>query len=126
MKVLLAAITFFFCCVTLSAQDIPRTHKFQLWATMDENDKENFFLGFTNGLLASGVTVLQCDGNQPARRAMYKCVLYSKDLELHQAIAMINKYYKENPEKWGDPIGIAIVDALTVDGGPCATPSTKK
>ena len=127
MKTVLAAIVLCcFCAVGVSAQHIPRTHKFQLWASLDKNDKENFFLGFTNGLLASGVTVLECNGDQPARRPMYECLLFSKDLELDQAIAMIDKYYKENPEKWGDPIGIAIIDALTVNGGPCAAPVPKK
>jgi len=124
---LVGAILFCFCCTGLSAEDIPRTHKFQLWGTLgNEVDKVNFFVGFTNGLLASGVTVLECNGNQPTRRPMYECVLFSKKLDLHQAIAMIDKYYKENPEKWGDLIGIAIIDALTVNGGPCAGTVSKK
>jgi hypothetical protein len=97
-----------------------------LWDDLTIDEKLNFFTGFTNGLLASGVTVLQCNGNQPARRELYDCILFSKGLDLHQAIAMIDKYYKENPEKWGDPIGYAIIDALTVNGGPCAAPAPKK
>jgi hypothetical protein len=32
---------------------------------------------------------------------------------------MIDKYYEENPEKWNIPIGDAILEALTVKGGPC-------
>jgi hypothetical protein len=128
MKTLLvAAVIFCFCGVELSAEHIPRTHKFQLWGTLDhEMDKLNFFIGFTNGLVASGVTVLECNGNQPARRPLYECVLFSKELDLDQAIAMIDKYYKENPGKWGDPIGSAIIDALTVNGGPCAGTAPKK
>jgi hypothetical protein len=128
MKTLLVAVILVsFCGVGLAAENIPRTHKFQLWGTLDnENDKLNFFLGFTNGLVASGVTVLECNGNQPAKRPMYECVLFSKDLDLEQAIAMIDKYYKENPEKWGDPIGNAIINALTVKGGPCGEAATKK
>lgn len=115
------------CAIGLSAEDIPRVHKFQLWGTLGtEVDKINFFTGFTNGLFASGVNVLECNGNQPTKKPMYECILFSKDLELHQAIAMIDKYYKENPEKWGDPIGFAIRDALTVKGGPCEEAATKK
>lgn len=88
-------------------------------------EKIDFFTGFTNGLLASGVTVLACNGNQPERRPIYECVLFSKDLDLQQATAMIDKYYKD-PEKWGDPIGFAIIDALTVSGGSCAKSAPKK
>jgi hypothetical protein len=39
---------------------------------------------------------------------------------------MIDKYYKENPEKWGDPIGFAIMDALTLNGGPCGAAAASK
>ena len=127
MKKLLAVALIMAACVCLSAEDIPRTHKFQLWGTFDnETEKVVFFTGFTNGLLTSGVTVLECNGNQPAKKPTYECVLFNKDLDLHQAIAMIDKYYKENPEKWNEPIGFAILDALTVKGGPCAETSLKK
>ncbi len=123
MKALLvAAVVFCLCGVGLGTDNIPRIHKFSLWGSLQtENDKVNFFTGFTNGLL-----VLPCNGNPPPRRELYECVLFSKELDLYQAISMIDKYYKENPEKWGTPIGIAIMDALTVSGGPCAGTAPKK
>ncbi len=36
-----------------------------------------------------------------------------------QIIALIDKYYRSNPEQWNAPIGIAVVSAITVKGGPC-------
>lgn len=38
----------------------------------------------------------------------------------YQAIAMVDKYFTANPEKWDLPMGNGIVLALTVKNGPCA------
>jgi hypothetical protein len=68
------------CTVGLSAEDIPRTHKFQLWGTLSaEVDKITFFIGFTNGLLASGVGDLECNGNQPTKRPTYEAFCSAKN-----------------------------------------------
>ena len=128
MKTLLVAVVIFCLCgIGLSAENVPRTHKFQIWGTLNTDvEKIDFLMGFTNGLLASGVTVLECNGNQQAHKPKLDCILFSKDLQLEQAVAMIDKYYKENPEKWSEPVGFAIIDALTVNGGPCAGTDSKK
>jgi len=36
-----------------------------------------------------------------------------------QVIAMIDIYYKENPQRWDKPLGDEIFAALTVSDGPC-------
>jgi hypothetical protein len=36
-----------------------------------------------------------------------------------QAIAMIGKRYQDHPELWAHPLGEQILDALTVERGPC-------
>jgi hypothetical protein len=129
MKTLLvAAFLFCFCGAGgVSAEVAPKVQKFELWDTLDWSKKLNFLMGFTNGLAASGVTVLQCEGQIPARRKKeVECILFSKELDVPQAIAMIDKYYKEHPEEWSQPIGISIMHALTVNGGPCADTAPKK
>lgn len=105
-------------------QDISKIHKFKLWSTLDNADKLTFLVGFTNGLLA-GAATQRCSDNKPTQ-ALLECVLVGKDPSLDQAIAMIDKYYKENPEKWNILIGDAIVEALTVKGGPCAGMAPQK
>jgi hypothetical protein len=37
-----------------------------------------------------------------------------------QAVAMIDKYYDDHPERWSNDLGDGIVQALTVAGGPCS------
>ncbi len=32
---------------------------------------------------------------------------------------MIDKYYKDNPQRWNTLLAIGIIDALTVKDGPC-------
>jgi len=48
----------------------------------------------------------------------------SVDDEYHpgadQAIAMIDKYYQDHPERWTIPLGQALVEALMIENGPCA------
>lgn len=92
-------------CKSLGAD--PVLHKFQLWGTMDRVDKLNFYLGWTNGFLAArgqrGLDLANC----------------LETLDNEQAIAMIDKQYKEHPERWSRPIGDQILQALTIEGGPC-------
>jgi hypothetical protein len=105
-------------------QDVPKVHKFKLWNTFSNIDKVNFLVGFTNGLL-TGAARQGCTDNKPTQ-ALLECALGSQGPSVDQAIAMIDKYYKENPEKWNIPIGDAIMEALTVKGGPCAGMATQK
>jgi len=98
-------------------QDVPKIHKFRLWNTLSNIDKVYFFVGFTNGLLTA--TIPRGNENKPTQD-LVECILFDKGPSVDQAIAMIDKYYKENPEKWNIPIGDVILEALAVKGGPCA------
>ena len=87
----------------------PVVHKFELWGIVGvtESDKLNLYLGWTNGfLLARG----------PRGAELAHCL---ESMTSEQAIAMIDKRYKDHPELWSKPFGEQILDALTVDGGPC-------
>jgi hypothetical protein len=45
------------------------------------------------------------------------------NMTYEQAVAMIDKYYADHPERWNQPLAQEVVTALTVQGGPC--PFTK-
>jgi len=110
--------------MTSSPQYVPKIHKFQLWDTFNSNQKLVFIVGFTNGLL-EGVGIKQCTAAK-ASQALLECIVTNEGPSIDQAIAMVDKYYKENPEKWNVPIGEAMVEALTVKGGPCAGRASQK
>jgi hypothetical protein len=43
-----------------------------------------------------------------------------ESVPVDQVIAMIDKYYKDNPQRWSKPLGDEIVTSLIVPDGPCA------
>ena len=64
-------------------------------------------LGWSNGFLQS---------RGPGANELMNCL---NGMDAEQAVAMIDKYYKEHPERWSRPFGEEIPEALTVAGGPC-------
>ena len=87
---------------------VPYMHHFSIWGTLNGDQKAEFLFGFTNGyLLARGAAV----------RPLMECMEYN--IPYAQAVAMVDKYYKANPEKWNRGVGDEIIAALTVKGGPC-------
>ena len=82
---------------------------FKLWGVQKSQfDKASLLIGFTNGYFM---------GRGEEAGALWTCL--DKKVDLDQAIAMIDKYYQANPEKWSDPFGWEILSALTVKDGPC-------
>jgi len=85
----------------------PVVHKFQLWGTMNPLEKLIFYQGWTNGFLVargqSGVELATC----------------LDKITGDQAVAMIDKRYKDHPERWSRPITQQMLEALTAEGGPC-------
>lgn len=96
-------------------------HKFQLWGTFDDLEKTDFYIGFTNGLITGSVATGVSPQSKltPGMKLMSCLITDSGNPSRVQAIAMIDKYYKENPAKWDMLIGDAIVEALIVKDGPC-------
>jgi hypothetical protein len=85
--------------------------KFSFWASLaTPNEKYLFYSGFTNGFFLGAKT--------KGSGAMYRCL--EKDVPIPQATAMIDKYYRDNPQRWNIPMAITIFEALTVKGGPCS------
>lgn len=83
-------------------------HNFVVWGQLKEVEKLFFYTGWKNGFFqgrgtARGLELAECLEN----------------IKTSQAIAMIDKTYKDHPEKWSHPFGEQVIAALTVDGGPC-------
>jgi hypothetical protein len=85
----------------------PVLHQFALWGKSNEDQKLSLYWGWTNGFLA---------GRGKAGIALAHCL---EALSYDQAIAMVDKQYKNFPEKWSRPFGDQVLEALTVAGGPC-------
>lgn len=102
IKFTLAALFF---CGFLYAD--PVVHKFGLWEKGTERDKLSIYWGWTNGFFQArgprGMDLLTCLSR----------------ISPDQAVAMVDKQYKNHPEKWSRPLGEQILEALTVNGGPC-------
>jgi hypothetical protein len=85
----------------------PALHSFELWGKRTDTEKLYLYLGWSNGFLAA---------RGPRGMELANCL---ESITYDQAIAMIDKRYKDHPELWSHPLGEQILDALTVDGGPC-------
>ncbi len=65
-------------------------------------------LGFTNGTFFGG-----------SDRSVQLVTCMSANMSYEQAIAMVDKYYKDHPEEWSKPAGMEMYIALTIATGPC-------
>lgn len=99
-------------CLSSQAQqqNEPILHIFKAWGLLPNSlEKLDMYWGFTNGFFA---------GPRPPKfLALADCI--EQRITSNQAIAMIDKYYKENPQRWGMPLGQEIIAALIVIDGPC-------
>ncbi|HEY4381040.1 MAG TPA: hypothetical protein VGN01_11895 [Acidobacteriaceae bacterium] len=73
------------------------------------DEKLAMYIGWSNGYFS---------GRGAPAFPLRLCV--EDNLPYSQAIAMIDKYYADHPEKWGNDLSDEIVHALTVAGGPCS------
>jgi hypothetical protein len=90
-----------------------------MWGLLENKvAKLHFYWGFTNGLLSGAGAPLRSDENPG--RMLLDCFLKPYHPNANQAIAMIDKYYRDNPAKWDTPIGRAIIEALMVKDGRCS------
>ena len=107
-----------------------KVQNFEYWGILDklgEGSDHNpyklvFVMGFTNGLITGANSKICADAT--AARPLLGCLFVDERLHISlstdQAIAMIDKYYRDHPERWSISIGDAILEALTVSGSPCA------
>jgi len=111
-----------FCSVSVFGDsEEPVAHRFSMWGVLEDKklEKLHFYWGFTNGLLVGAGAPMRSD-DTPGKKLL-DCLLQPYHPGADQAIAMIDKYYRDNPAKWDTPIGKAIIEALMVKDGPCST-----
>jgi hypothetical protein len=100
------ALVILLVCELLKA--IPVIHKFQYWGEVDNIAKVYLYTGWTNGFFY---------GRGARDLDLGTCL---EQLGIEQTMAMIDKRHKDHPEKWSSPLGEQILEALTVEGAPCA------
>lgn len=93
----------------------PAVHTFMVWGMKSDTQKQSYeeklamYIGWSNGYFSgSGASAF------PLRSCIENNIPYG------QAIAMIDKYHDDHPEKWNNDLSDEIVQALTVAGGPCS------
>ena len=133
MKRIITVALLFFCAAQLLSQPPtgdPYIHKFQLWGKTptDKVQKLMLYMGFTNGLYVGlyGGGIRSQDEMRNRRTenpalAFMACIQdVSTRPSYEQAVAMIDKYYQNNPEKWDTPFFEGIMAAILVKDGPCS------
>ena len=85
----------------------PVVHKFEAWNLIPQGGKKFLYNGWTNGFFVS---------RNAGAFAFARCL---ESISADQAVAMIDKYYKDHPKKWSEVLGGQIIEALTVQGSPC-------
>jgi hypothetical protein len=92
----------------VSADPTPVLHKFILWGSgWPKVERLALYLGWTNGFLY---------GRGYGAAELAGCL---EQMGADQALAMIDKYYRDHPERWSRSFTDEVLRALTVDGGPC-------
>ena len=93
----------------------PAGQAFLVWGNKSDTQKSTYseklsmYIGWSNGFFAGfGAPAF------PLRQCLEDHIPYG------QAIAMIDKYHDDHPEKWSNNLSDEIVEALTVAGGPCS------
>lgn len=112
----LTLITLLFCSSILIAQERTPEDRHEVfyflgaWKDLPNQDSKSFlYIGFVNGFFAGDRSQEYDD--------LAKCI--EKNISVDQALGMIDKYSKENPQRWNVPLPMGIAEALTVKDGPC-------
>ena len=104
----------------IPADAAPAVHAFRVWGLKSDTQKLSYdeklsmYIGWTNGYFS---------GRGAQAFPLRFCT--ENNIPYIQAIAMIDKYYDEHPEKWSSDLSDEIVQALTVAGGPCSGKAPK-
>ena len=118
MRILIVALALI--ATPMLADATPLVHGFRVWGMKTETQKKSYdeklatYIGWSNGYFS---------GRGAPAFPLRMCV--EDHVPYFQAIAMIDKYYDNHPEKWSDDLSDQIVQALTVSGGPCHGKASK-
>lgn len=93
----------------------PTITQFSGWGSLtDGTQKLEFFVEFAKNFFAT----------RPDATLLRECG--QKNLTDEQAVAMIDKLFKEHPEMWSLSFADGMISALTVRDGPCAGSAPSK
>lgn len=113
MRVLTIVLVIF--STSMFADAAPAVHTFRVWGMSSETLKRSYdeklgmYIGWSNGYFSAR-------GAQAF--SLRSCI--EDNIPYDQAIAMIDKYYNDHPEKWSSDLSDVIVQVLTVAGAPCS------
>ena len=114
----LAILTLALTAALSGEERTPWVHRFSFWEELklDKNEKTILLQGVLNGFFV-GASGGFCRDNSRALPFLTSSCF--ERITVEQAIAMVDKYYKDHPEQWNLPLGDGIIRAITVKGGPC-------
>jgi len=94
----------------------PVIHSFEVWGDRTSfHHKVALYIGWTNGYLA-GVRSYATPEQNKRLEEFYRCL---EKMSYPQALAMVDRYYKDHPELWKNPLPEMLINAVTIPGGPC-------
>jgi len=102
------------------AETTPAVQTFRVWGYKSDTQKLTYeaklamYIGWSNGYFS---------GRGAQAFPLRSCI--EGNIPYDQAIAMIDKYRDDHPEKWSNDLSDEIVQALTVAGGPCSGKAPK-
>ena len=108
-------ITLAILAASMLANAAPAVHAFRVWGMASDTQKRAYdeklaiYIGWSNGYFS---------GRGAQAFPLRSCV--EDNIPYDQAIAMIDKYYDDHPEKWSNDLSDVILQVLTVAGGPCS------
>jgi len=108
-------ITLAILATSMLAEAASAVHTFRVWGMESATQKSTYseklsmYVGWSNGYFS---------GRGAQGFPLRSCI--EDNIPYDQAIAMIDRYYDDHPEKWSNDLSDEIVKALTVAGGPCS------
>jgi hypothetical protein len=94
----------------------PVLQNFGVWAANQTyQEKASLYHGWTNGFLSAAKRY----ANQKQQKRIIEFAGCLEKMEYSQAVAIIDKYYKDHPELWQQPLPEMLEKALTAPGSPC-------
>jgi hypothetical protein len=102
--------------LTYIAPGDPVLQNFGVWAANQTyQEKASLYHGWTNGFLSAAKRY----ASQKQQKRIIDFGACLESMEYAKAVAIIDKYYKDHPELWQEPLPEMLVKALTGPGSPC-------
>lgn len=99
--------TMLICFMALAVTADAYIYRFDFWKELNRSEKQIFFAGWVNGF---GM------GREGVSETFMACV---KGVTWEQGAAMIDKRFKDKPEKWSSPLSVEIFNVFADEEGPC-------